>query len=238
MTGGCRTGERFLRRARRRAAPRRLAGRRALVRRRAVLRVHVMNAYDEAENIICDVVRYPSCGVTTRRSSSPPPCTAGRLTRSAVACRRRNWTIAGLNFRARTNAATAVRIATATRSTWPRRGRLRRAQVRLATGVSVVHDFGAGRFAGEPVFVPSAGDTAEDAGWLMAFVTTPPATRAISCSSTPPIRRARRSRRSPCRNGCRSAFTETGSTMQSSPDHFAPRFGPLYRSLIVSVALR
>jgi hypothetical protein len=25
--------------------------------------------------------------------------------------------------------------------------------------------------------------------------------------------------------------------MQSSPDHFAPRFGPLYRSLIVSVAL-
>jgi len=74
--------------------------------------------------------------------------------------------------------------------------------------VSVVHDFGAGRFAGEPVFVPSAGDTAEDAGWLMAFVYD--AARDASDfvlldaadAAGSPVRE-----RSPCRNGCRSAFS-------------------------------
>ena len=37
-------------------------------------------------------------------------------------------------------------------------------------GVSEAHDFGPGRTPGEFVFVPAAGATAEDDGWLMGFV--------------------------------------------------------------------
>lgn len=40
----------------------------------------------------------------------------------------------------------------------------------LATGVCTEHDHGAGRGAGEPVFVPRAGGTAEDDGWLVQYV--------------------------------------------------------------------
>ena len=40
----------------------------------------------------------------------------------------------------------------------------------LVAGGKQVHDFGAGRIPGEFVFVPRAGATAEDDGWLMGYV--------------------------------------------------------------------
>lgn len=40
----------------------------------------------------------------------------------------------------------------------------------LASNTRQVHDFGVGRVAGEFVFVPRAGASAEDDGWLMGFV--------------------------------------------------------------------
>ncbi len=40
----------------------------------------------------------------------------------------------------------------------------------LVAGTRQVHDFGPGRIAGEFVFVPAAGATAEDHGWLMGYV--------------------------------------------------------------------
>jgi carotenoid cleavage dioxygenase len=40
----------------------------------------------------------------------------------------------------------------------------------LGTGATQVHDFGAGREPGEPVFVPRIADAAEDDGWVMTYV--------------------------------------------------------------------
>ncbi len=40
----------------------------------------------------------------------------------------------------------------------------------LESGASTAHDFGTTRIPGEAVFVPAAGATAEDEGWLLAFV--------------------------------------------------------------------
>jgi carotenoid cleavage dioxygenase len=40
----------------------------------------------------------------------------------------------------------------------------------LEAGTRQIHDFGAGRVAGEFVFVPKTGATAEDEGWLMGYV--------------------------------------------------------------------
>ncbi|MDJ0714798.1 MAG: carotenoid oxygenase family protein [Prochloraceae cyanobacterium] len=40
----------------------------------------------------------------------------------------------------------------------------------LGSGKSEIHEFGAGRYGGEAVFVPSPGATAEDDGWLVTFV--------------------------------------------------------------------
>jgi len=40
----------------------------------------------------------------------------------------------------------------------------------LNSGASEAHDLGAGRFGGEPVFVPAEGATSEDDGYLMSYV--------------------------------------------------------------------
>ena len=43
----------------------------------------------------------------------------------------------------------------------------------LEAGTRQVHDFGAGKVAGEFAFVPAANATAEDHGWLMGYVINP-----------------------------------------------------------------
>jgi carotenoid cleavage dioxygenase len=40
----------------------------------------------------------------------------------------------------------------------------------FSNGNSQIHEFGAGRYGGEAVFVPRPGATAEDDGWLITFV--------------------------------------------------------------------
>jgi carotenoid cleavage dioxygenase len=51
----------------------------------------------------------------------------------------------------------------------------------LQAGGRQVHEFGAGRCAGEFVFVPAHADAAEDEGWLMGYVidTAKPATELV-----------------------------------------------------------
>jgi len=132
---------------------------------------HVMNAYDDGEKIVCDVVRYPELWRHDATKFEPAALyrwtidtVGGRVQETQLDDRRIEFPRAderrtGSPYRygytvdmARGEEGCGVR------------------KYDLATGTSVVHDFGAGRFAGEPVFVPAAGDTAEDAGWLMAFV--------------------------------------------------------------------
>ena len=55
----------------------------------------------------------------------------------------------------------------------------------LHTGERWSFDHGAGRTAGEPVFVARQGGTAEDDGWLMTFVHDPDGHPPSSSSSTP-----------------------------------------------------
>ena len=43
----------------------------------------------------------------------------------------------------------------------------------MSNGTSVAHELGGGRAGGEPVFVPAAGATAEDDGYLLSFVYDP-----------------------------------------------------------------
>jgi carotenoid cleavage dioxygenase-like enzyme len=131
---------------------------------------HVLNAYDDGDMIVVDVVRYPELW----RSS------ARRFDRAAL----HRWTID----------LTAQRVGETplddTAIEFPRADERRlgsayrfgyaaefydeeRAGIRkydLTTATSARHDFGAGRFTGEPVFVAGADDAGEDAGWLMTFV--------------------------------------------------------------------
>jgi carotenoid cleavage dioxygenase len=132
---------------------------------------HVMNAYDDGDSIVCDVVRYPELwrhDATKFDAASLYRWTidtvAGRVQEKQLDDRRIEFPrvderLTGSPYRY----GYSVDMAQREEGCGVRK-------YDLATGASVVHDFGAGRFAGEPVFVPSAGDTAEDAGWLMAFV--------------------------------------------------------------------
>jgi carotenoid cleavage dioxygenase len=132
---------------------------------------HVMNAYDNGDEVVCDVVRYPELWRDDATFSAPATL--------------HRWTIDTANGRVR-EAQLDDRAIEFPRADERRTGSRYRfgyavdmsaredtcgvRKYDLATGGSVVHDFGPGRFAGEPVFVPAAGDTSEDAGWLMAFV--------------------------------------------------------------------
>jgi len=132
---------------------------------------HVMNAYDEGESIVCDVVRYPELWRNDATTFEPAALyrwtidmAAGRVGETQLDDRRIEFPRADER-----RTGSAYRYGYTVDMTRGEDGCGVR-KYDLATGTSVVHDFGAGRFAGEPVFVPSASETAEDAGWLMAFV--------------------------------------------------------------------
>lgn len=132
---------------------------------------HVMNAYDEGETIVCDVVRYPELWRHDATKFDPASLhrwtidpAAGRVHQAQLDDRRIEFP---RTDERRTGSAYRYGY---TVDMGQREEGCGVRKYDLATGASVVHDFGAGRFAGEPVFVPAAGDTAEDAGWLMAFV--------------------------------------------------------------------
>jgi carotenoid cleavage dioxygenase len=131
---------------------------------------HVMNAFDDGEAIVMDVVRYDEMW---RAGTTVFP--DGSLHR---------WTIDGSSGHVREarlddravefprvderRSGSAYRFGYAADSRDEVRGGVWKYD--LATGTSQHRDFGAGRFAGEPVFVAAAGASGEDAGWLMTFV--------------------------------------------------------------------
>jgi carotenoid cleavage dioxygenase len=131
---------------------------------------HVMNAYDEGESIVCDVVRYPELWRDDATKFEPASLyrwtidtAGGRVQETQLDDRRIEFPRA--NER---RTGSPYRYGYTVDMTGGEEGCGIR-KYDLTAGTSVAHDFGAGRFAGEPAFVPSAGD-GEDAGWLMAFV--------------------------------------------------------------------
>lgn len=130
---------------------------------------HVLNAYDDGANVVVDAVRYAE--LWRDGTTGFPPAnlhrwtidTAARTVRetplddAAVEFPRMDERILGRKHRFGWAVARG-----------DERDGLRKYD--LATGAASARDFGAGTFAGEPVFVPAAGETGEDAGWLMAFV--------------------------------------------------------------------
>jgi carotenoid cleavage dioxygenase len=132
---------------------------------------HVMNAYDDGDTIVCDVVRYPELWRDDATKFAPAALYRWSIDTVAARVRETQLDDRSIEFpradERRTGSPYRFGYAADMAGGDDRCG-VRKYD--LATGASVVHDFGAGRFAGEPVFVPSAGDTAEDAGWLMAFV--------------------------------------------------------------------
>jgi carotenoid cleavage dioxygenase len=145
---------------------------------------HPVNAYEDGDRLIVDVLRYERVFHTDRLRPSE---TAPMLWR---------WTIDLADGRVTEQQCDDVpeefpRI-DERRTTMPYRyaytagvrvgpghprcdARLRKRDLR--TGHVDVHDFGPGREAGEAVFVPSSPMSAEDDGWLLSFVDDPVADR-------------------------------------------------------------
>lgn len=132
---------------------------------------HVLNAYDDGANVIVDVVRYAE--LWRDGAGGFPPAFLHRWTIDTAAGVVRDTPLDDC----------AVEFPRVNESLLGGAHRFGYAVARgaggdadgvrkydLATGTAFTRDFGAGAFAGEPVFVPAPGETAEDAGWLMAFV--------------------------------------------------------------------
>ncbi len=118
---------------------------------------HVMNAYDDGEDIVCDVVRYPE--LWRNDATTFVPAALYRWTIDVAGARVRETQLddRAIEFpradERRTGSAYRYGYAADMAGGGERCG-VRKFD--LATGTSAGHDFGPGRFAGEPVFVPSA----------------------------------------------------------------------------------
>jgi carotenoid cleavage dioxygenase len=126
---------------------------------------HVLNAFEEGERIVIDVVRYPELW---RDGSDGFPSTR-RLHRFTLDLATGKSSEATLDDRAiefprcdERRTANRYRYGYAVEA--PNTIR----KYDLATGASTRHDFGPGRIPGEAVFV--AEDAGEDGGWLLLFV--------------------------------------------------------------------
>jgi carotenoid cleavage dioxygenase len=134
---------------------------------------HVMNAYDDGESLVIDVVRHPRMFDRERRgpNEGDPILTrwridlaAGRLSETMLDERgcefpRFNDAFAGQPYRYGYTAATDALIAFG--------GAFKHD---VTAGRTEVHDYGPGRATLEPAFVPRQGGTAEDDGWIMSYV--------------------------------------------------------------------
>ena len=135
---------------------------------------HPMNGYDADGAITLDVVRYPQLWAGDNRDLDA----AAHLTRwtidlAAGAVKEEQLDDRGTEFprvdprvvgrRHRVGYAVQTDVDAETRS-----GVL--IKYDQAEGSARTHHFGAGREAGEPVFVPSADGRAEDDGWVMTYV--------------------------------------------------------------------
>ena len=144
---------------------------------------HVMNAWEEGDKIIADVMQFEEAplfphpdGSATDPEKSAPACAAGPSISPAIPTASSSviWTTSPANSRASTTVTPALRRATAG-SPAPIRG----AVFGALSGIGHVDGKGKrlgsisaadGRPVSEPVFVERAKDAAEGDGWLLAVV--------------------------------------------------------------------
>ncbi|MEZ5182043.1 MAG: carotenoid oxygenase family protein [Acidimicrobiales bacterium] len=140
---------------------------------------HPINAFDDGDRVVIDVVRHPRMFVTDRNgpNEGPPAIwryvldrATGRATETALDDRavefpRVDERMVGRHHRF--SWATGLGVDAAGEVAWPGNGLVRHD---AATGESQVRSFGPGRTVGEAVFVPRADDAAEDDGWYLALV--------------------------------------------------------------------
>jgi carotenoid cleavage dioxygenase-like enzyme len=131
---------------------------------------HVLNAYDEADAIVIDVVRYPELWRNGPRTFDAALLHRWTIDLTAQRVAEKQLDDMAIEF----PRADERRLGSAYRFGYAADWRNERsAGIRkydLANATSAHHDFGAGRFTGEPVFVAASDDAGEDAGWLMTFV--------------------------------------------------------------------
>jgi carotenoid cleavage dioxygenase len=138
---------------------------------------HPMNAYDDGDSIVVDVPRHPTMFKRSKigpNDGGPPELyrwtidpAAGKVREELVDGRgqefpRVNETLLGSKHR--------YGYAVHTPNTADAFDGARYLKHDLDAGTTVAHDFGPGRSPGEFVFVPSAGATSEDDGYLMGYV--------------------------------------------------------------------
>ncbi|MGC1303421.1 MAG: carotenoid oxygenase family protein, partial [Caulobacteraceae bacterium] len=134
---------------------------------------HVMNAYDDGETVVVDVVRHPRMFYRERRGPSEgepvlvrwriDPA-AGRLTETLLEPRgcefpRFNNAFGGQPYRYGYTVSTQEVQAFGPAFKHD-----------VSTGRTEVHDYGPRRASLEPVFVARPGATAEDDGWILSYV--------------------------------------------------------------------
>jgi carotenoid cleavage dioxygenase-like enzyme len=131
---------------------------------------HVLNAFEDGERIVMDVVRYAE--LWRKGNDSFAPTTLHRFTIDLAAGRVHEAMLdeRSVEFPRADERLTGSRnrygYAVAVGASGEGSGQLRKFD--LANGSSTDHSFGAGRVPGEMVFVPAA--AGEDAGWLLGYV--------------------------------------------------------------------
>ena len=142
--------------------------------------VHAANAYEDGDETVIDAILYtegnPFASVNDAFRGRVPATPPGRLTRLRL---RRDGTAtrevvaaAGIDFprtdeRASSRRHRYVYALAFENETF---GGSRLLKIDTTRGLVEAHDFGPGHHAGEPVFVPRPGGTAEDDGWLLSVV--------------------------------------------------------------------
>jgi all-trans-8'-apo-beta-carotenal 15,15'-oxygenase len=141
---------------------------------------HFNNAYEEGDDVVLDLVRYPDYdnvhrslrnfresafeGIETRfsrlRISPSDEVTFEDMYEGACEFPQHDW-------RRTTSAHRFAYMAGRSSEGTPFNEIVK---VDHATGATASHDFGAGNVAGEPIFVPHSADAAEDHGWLLSVV--------------------------------------------------------------------
>lgn len=140
---------------------------------------HPINAFDDGDRVVIDVVRHPKMFATDRlgpNEGAPAiwryvldratgTATEAQLDDRAVEFPRVDERMVGRHHRY--SWATGLGLADDGEIVWPGNGLVRHDAVAKA---SEVRSFGPGRTVGEAVFVPRADDAAEDDGWYLALV--------------------------------------------------------------------
>jgi carotenoid cleavage dioxygenase len=134
---------------------------------------HVMNAFDDGDTVIIDVVRHPRMFDRERRG---PDEGAPRLVRWRIDMKNGRLSEIVLEERGcefpRFNDAFAGRAYRYGYTSGVHQGQLFGPTFKhdLCTGQTEMHDYGPGRMAQEPVFVARDGANAEDDGWVLSYV--------------------------------------------------------------------